>query len=373
MTDETWLRMALMCVSEPGDERLHQRIQRDGIEKTWASITGPGRDSVWGRRAVGLDVDAVMRATKRSGFTFLTPGMAGWPARLEDLAECRGMVGVCGAPLGLWIRGEVDLAELAAESVAIVGSRAATPYGEMMAADIAGDLAVAGWRCISGGAFGIDAAAHRGTLAARGRTVCVLACGVDQDYPRAHHDLLGDISRHGAVISELPPGAHPTRSRFLARNRVIAALASGTLLVEAALRSGARNTTNWADALGRRIMAVPGPARSATSVTPHELIRSHMADLVTSAADVMDLLGPMGEQMLPLPALPHRALDDIGPEERTVFEAFPGTGTASVREVVRACGLSAEEVEWVLGRLVERRGDRSGGERQWGMVSGSVG
>ena len=169
----------------------------------------------------------------------------------------------------MWLAGGGDLAELAAQSVAVVGSRASTPYGDTVAAELAAELSESGRSVLSGGAYGIDAAAHRGCLAGRTPTVAVLAGGLDQPYPSGHRPLFDRIAERGVLVSELAPGEHPTRVRFLARNRLIAALTPGTVLVEAAARSGARNTVTWANVLGRIVMAVPGPVTSATSVTPH--------------------------------------------------------------------------------------------------------
>ena len=153
-------------------------------------------------------------------------------------------------------------------SVAIVGSRAATAYGSGIATDLAADLVEQGVTVLSGGAFGIDVAAHRGALAGGGPTVCVLASGVDVAYPPGHASIFASLARDQLLVSELPPSAHPTRVRFLARNRLIAAMSRGTVVVEAALRSGARNTAGWALGCGRPLMAVPGPVYSRASTTP---------------------------------------------------------------------------------------------------------
>ena len=149
--------------------------------------------------------------------------------------------------------------------MAVVGSRSATSYGAEMAAGIAADLAAAGQTVVSGAAFGIDQAAHRGSLAMGGPTVAVLACGADRAYPVAHKPLLDHLAATGAVVSEAPLGCAPTRIRFLARNRLIAALTGGTVVIEAALRSGALNTANWAGRLNRPLLGVPGPVTSAPS------------------------------------------------------------------------------------------------------------
>ena len=177
-------------------------------------------------------------------------------------------------------------------AVAIVGSRAATAYGAHVATEIAASLSGQGWTVVSGAAYGIDAAAHHGALVAGGATVAVLACGVDHAYPRGHADLLASIAAHGAVISEYPPGQLPQRRRFLARNRLIAALTAGTVVVEAGLRSGALNAARHARELGRPVMAVPGPVTSSASGGCHQLIRDGQATCVTCAADVITDVSP---------------------------------------------------------------------------------
>ena len=175
----------------------------------------------------------------------------------------------------------------------MVGSRAATGYGGHVAGEIAADLGERGWAIVSGGAYGIDAAAHRGALAAEAVTIAVLACGVDYPYPAGHADLFAAIAAQGLVISEWPPGRHPGRMRFLVRNRVIAALGCGTVIVEAGERSGALNTARHAANLGKPLMAVPGPVTSAQSAGCHRIIREWGANCVTRAADIIELLSPL--------------------------------------------------------------------------------
>lgn len=188
-----------------------------------------------------------------------------WPAQLDDLGD--------GRPVGLWVRGRPSLRMWALRSVALVGARACTEYGAHMAATLGAGLAERGWVVVSGGAYGVDGAAHRGALAAGGATVAVLACGVDRPYPRGHTELITRIAEQGLVVGELPPGEHPTPSRFILRNRVIAALTRGTVVVEAAYRSGALVTARAAQRLGRFAMGVPGPVTSGLSAGVHELLR----------------------------------------------------------------------------------------------------
>ena len=177
-------------------------------------------------------------------------------------------------PMVLWVVGSGRLDDVADRAAAIVGTRAATAYGEYVAADLAAGLVGRDAAVVSGGAFGIDGAAHRAALAAEGLTVAVLAGGIDVPYPAGHASLLRRIAEEGLLVSEYPPGVRPARHRFLTRNRLVAALAGATVVVEAGARSGAANTAAWARALGRSVCAVPGPVTSSASVGCHALLRS---------------------------------------------------------------------------------------------------
>lgn len=192
--------------------------------------------------------------------------------------------------VGLWVRGQADLAVLSAEMVCVTGARAATSYGTHVAAELAGGLATRGYAVVAGASFGIEAAAHRGALAGRGTTVAVLSCGIDRAYPVAHENLLERIAQTGLLVSAEPPGATTSRRRVIARNRLQAALADATVVVEAGARSGALHTAEAARGFGAAVMAVPGPATSVLSAGPHQLLRQG-ATLVTNCADVVDALG----------------------------------------------------------------------------------
>jgi DNA processing protein len=230
-------------------------------------------------------------------------------------------------PFALWVRGPGRLDELADRSVAIVGSRASTAYGEHVAGDLGYQLAERGWTVVSGGAFGIDAAAHRGALAADGPTIAVLACGVDRPYPAGNGALLNRIADSGLLVSEWPPGAAPHQHRFLVRNRLIAALTRGTVVVEAAARSGAVATANRAKKLGKQVMAVPGPVTSAMSVGCHELLRGAADDpgarLVASAGHVLDTVGGLGVDLAERAERPTSARDGLSDVAVRVLDACP--------------------------------------------------
>jgi len=220
-----------------------------------------------------------------------------------------------------------------------------------VASDIAAHLAEQGVGVVSGAAFGIDQAAHRGALAVKGPTVAVLACGVDRAYPSAHRGLLDYIAETGLVVSELPPGCAPTRVRFLSRNRLIAALARGTVVVEAAVRSGALNTANWTTRLNRVLMGVPGPVTSAPSQGVHELIRARGAALVTRGEDVLELLSPSGSFLAEVPRAPMLVTDRLDDRERRVLDAVPVTRPAGEDSIARTAGVGEPDVRAAMERL----------------------
>jgi DNA processing protein len=238
--------------------------------------------------------------------------------------------------------------------LAVVGARAATTYGTDQAGQLGAELARHGHCVVSGAAFGIDQAAHRGALAADGASVAVLACGAERAYPPAHKPLLDHLGRHGAVVSELPPGSAPTRVRFLARNRLIAALTGGTVVVEAALRSGALNTANWASRLHRHLMGVPGPVTSASSQGVHQLLRTGAATLVTSAAEVREVVGAAGEHLLEVPRGPDGPRDRLTTRQRQVLDAVPVARPALPDSIAHTAGMDPGEVTATLSGLLSR-------------------
>jgi DNA processing protein len=242
---------------------------------------------LWRKRLDDLPAELDLAGFHRRGIRLVCPGDSEWPTQLNTLGAAR--------PYALWLRGEADLRYCCLQSVSIVGARASSAYGTHVGMEMAATLAGRGWTIVSGAAYGIDASAHRGALAADGVTIAVLACGVDHAYPPGHHDLLASIAAQGVLVSEWPPGRTPNRLRFLIRNRVIGALTRGTVVVEAGLRSGALNTARYARDLGRPVMAVPGPVTSEVSAGCHKIIREWDAVCVTDAHDVLELLTPLGE------------------------------------------------------------------------------
>lgn len=349
--EELLARVFLTRVLEPGDETGGRWVRELGAPEVVRRLRGQGTvpAGVSGQRWDGLLARAARAEPRRdldlahrAGVRFVAPGDPEWPGQLDDLGDAR--------PLGLWVRGRPSLRMWALRSVAVVGARACTEYGAHMAATLAAGLAERGWVVVSGGAYGIDGAAHRGALGAGGATVAVLACGVDRPYPRGHTELINRIAEQGLVIGELPPGDHPTPSRFVLRNRVIAALTAGTVVVEAAHRSGSLVTARAAQRLGRHTMGVPGPATSVRSAGVHELLRGE-AVLVTDAAEVVELVGDMGE-LAPVRRGPVLPRDLLEPGARRVLAALPGRGAAAAEEIARGAQTTPEDA---IARLYELR------------------
>jgi DNA processing protein len=361
--------MMLSCAVDGGEPAVAELVQNLGAEGAWAKIIERVLGEPAAQRAEGVAVDVFERRATAAAARFVVPGDDEWPAGLDDLRHAESIQRRGGEPFGLWLRGPGHLAHLMERSVAIVGSRAATAYGNGIAADLAADLVEQGVTVLSGGAFGIDVAAHRGALAAGGPTVCVLANGVDVAYPPAHASIFESLAKDQLLVSELPPGAHPTRVRFLARNRLIAAMSRGTVVVEAALRSGARNTAGWALGCGRPLMAVPGPVYSRASTAPHLMIRNGQAMLITSASEVLELISDMGQAMLPLAHGQTRATDALTENQLAVFEAIPARRRATVGDIALAAGVG---VPTCLGALtaLESAGLVQGDERGWLVAVG---
>ncbi len=297
-------------------------------------------DSATGRR--DLDVAASV------GARLVIPGDAEWPPQLDNL-ERLGL-----GCLGLYVRGSISLAALAERSVAVVGTRAASEYGMFVARSLGEGLATRGWGVVSGLAFGIDSAAHSGAViagAAGAGTLAVLACGIDSVYPKANAGLMQRVLDVGLVVSESSPAAAPQRHRFLVRNRLIAALSAGTVVVEAAARSGARSTARYAGALGRAVMAVPGPVTAVTSVGCHQLLRDDPATvLVTCVDDVVEAVGEMGD-LSPRASGPTRRRDALPALLQRILDAVPVTRPAPVERIAATAGVSVPRVAEALAAL----------------------
>ncbi len=351
-------RVALSHVIEPGHPGLWEAVNRLGPEQVWALVR-QGRPQPWlsGRltegarlRADGYDPQVDLDRLEACGGRLLCPGDEDWPGQrlrwsTEDLAVA--------PPLVLYARGPVDVAPAVERSVAVVGARAATAYGAHVAGELGLGLAARGCAVISGGAYGIDAAAHAGALNAHGApTLAVLACGIDIAYPRGNGRLLERIADRGLVLSELPPGASPTRVRFLVRNRLIAALSLGTVVVEAAVRSGSLATAGRARDLDRHVMAVPGPITSAMSAGAHAELRRPGTVCVTSAAEVLDTIGRLGEDGVGSPRAPEQARDALDACLRAVLEAVPVGPPAGEATIARAAGVAVLAAQQALPALL---------------------
>lgn len=297
----------------------------------------------WRARLAALDPARDLAMLDRLGGRLVVPEDPYWPESLDDLGTA--------APMCLWVRGGVDDATLLAglrRSVAVVGARACTAYGEHVTAELAAGLAGDGWCVVSGGAYGVDAVAHRAALAVQGPTVAFLAGGVDRLYPAGNATLLRAIVDGGALISEVPPGSVPAKVRFLQRNRLIAAVARATVVVEAAWRSGALSTARHAAGLLRPVGAVPGPVTSASSAGCHRLLREGAAVCVTDVAEVIELVGAAPA---PEPTGERRDEDGLGLVARRTLDALPLRRPAPEDSLARTAGLSEREVRSALGRL----------------------
>ena len=350
-------RAALSRLSEPGELRLATAVAELGAERVFEllreeqDVQGVYTDVA--SRLRGLDPQRDLARAAEVGVRFVCPGDEEWPKCLGDLDGAGTVNGRGGAPLGLWLKGPLSLAEASRRAVAVVGSRSATTYGAGVAGQVSADLAGAGLSVVSGAAYGIDVAAHRGALAARGPTVAVLACGADRVYPAGNQNVIDYIARTGLVVSELPPGCAPTKLRFLSRNRIIAALAQGTVVVEAAARSGALNTANWANRLGRVVMGVPGPVTSAPSEGVHELLRTGEAQLVTRGSHVLELVSPAGEHLAEQPRGPETVRDRLTTVQQQVLDAVPAALAVPLTSVARTGGVAVDAARRALEHLHE--------------------
>lgn len=365
--EERLARAALSRLGEPGDVRISALAAELGAVRLHSELAAErdveGLLSDVAARLAATDPQRDLDVAARRGIRYVIPGDDEWPRQLADLVHAGAVERSGGVPLGLWVRGPLRLDQLT-DSISIVGSRSSTTYGEGVARSVAGDVATHGMTVISGAAFGIDQAAHRGAVAGGGATIAVLAGGVDRPYPVAHTRLLEHLAAHGAVVSEVPPGGAPTRLRFLARNRLIAALSRGTLVVEAASRSGALSTARWAERLSRTLMAVPGPVTSVQSAGTHGLIRGGAAQLVTSGAEVRELLGASGSHLVVEAREATRARDTLRPREAQVLDAVPVSRAASTESIARTAGLGLVAVQSALTLLL-RDGFVERGPRGW--------
>jgi DNA processing protein len=366
-------------IAEPGDRTaglvvaaLGAADALDAVVARWpapqwaAAVTQSGVDGVpeaefqqaierWQPRLKSAAALLAVRQAARYGARLLVPGAAGWPVGLDDLG--------LHAPIALWMRG-TDAALAALDtSIAIVGARAATGYGEHVTMEISAGLVDRGYAIVSGAAYGIDGMAHRAALASHGITAAFLAGGVDRFYPSGHDALLTRIVEEGAVLSELPCGQPPTKWRFLQRNRLIAAASQATVVVEAGWRSGSLNTAGHAAEIGRPIGAIPGPVNSAASAGCHRLIRDYGATLVTSADEVAELHGFSSQngttprvESTPRVELVETPGRSTNPEQTRLLDALSFSSPRETSDIAARAGLSIAAVQSLLGALeIEER------------------
>ncbi len=374
--EECFARSCFTGIAEPGDRIAGQLVGALGASTAlsmlvdgWSSrriadaavVADSGVDSEevdnalerWKPRLKSELALIALRQAARYSVKLLTPTSLCWPPGLDDLGH--------HAPIALWLRGNQSTMDSTARSIALVGARAATGYGEHVTMEASAGLVDRGYTIISGAAYGIDGMAHRAALASSGQTIAFLAGGVDRFYPSGHDALLTRIVEKGAVVSELPCGSPPTKWRFLQRNRLIAAASQATIVLEAGWRSGSLNTAGHASSLGRPLGAMPGPVTSAASAGCHRLIRDFDAVLVTTAAEMAEL-APTDDQH-------GEAVSDFRPDAVSstgvrVIDALSARTPRSIEDIAARAGLSFSGVQAELGSL-ELDGAVREGERGW--------
>jgi len=341
--EDRWARVAWSRIAEPGVQRVGRWIEAHGavgaLERLRSGRLGEAEG--YAARAGEIDLDDVARVLRVLGVRVVVPGDEEWPSGLDILTD---------PPPCLYVRGPLPLGPALERSVAVVGSRAATAYGTQTAWELGEGLVGRGATVVSGAAYGIDGAAHRGALAGEGPTVAVLACGPDRVYPQGHGALLAQIAATGAVVTEVPVGWAPLRSRFLARNRLIATMTLGTVVVEAGVRSGSLNTVGYARRYHRHIAAVPGPVTSVVSAGCHRIIREG-GTLVTDAAEVLDLMGRLGLDGVDTIRADDSPDGNLDPQDHLVWSAVPVRRASTVAEVAGVTGQSTAVVRAAIARL----------------------
>ncbi|GAA0993242.1 DNA-processing protein DprA [Subtercola frigoramans] len=291
-SDERTARVILAVASEPADAVTGRMVRTVGAMETVAQAiggevpVGPDGDTWQRRLAPRIDEGQVRRVladTQRHGLRVLIPGDSDWPAGVDALGD--------GAPLALWAKGDTKLLSSPIwDRLTLTGARASTGYGEHVTMELAHSTVEDGRQVVSGGAYGIDGVAHRAALASGGSTIAVMAGGLDRLYPAGHSELLTRVGEQGLLLSEMPPGAPPTKWRFLQRGRTLATLSGAVIVAEAGYRSGALHTAARAVELHRPVGAVPGPITSAASAGCHRLLRDGLGTVITGYDDVRRLL-----------------------------------------------------------------------------------
>ena len=373
---EVFARASWTGIAEPGDRAAGELVATLGaagaltvLVEAWPVKRIADAASAGGSDLAAADIElalarwsprlksgvalVALRQAVRFAVRLLVPGDPAWPVGVDDLGA--------HAPIALWLRGNESALTATQHSIALVGARAATGYGEHVTMEASAGLVDRGFAIISGAAYGIDGMAHRAALASSGQTVAILAGGVDRFYPSGHDALLVRIVESGAVISELPCGSPPTKWRFLQRNRLIAAASQATIVLEAGWRSGSLNTAGHAASLGRPIGAMPGPVTSAASAGCHRLIREFAATLVTSAAEMAELVPGTEVAGIPDPAA---SLPCSTSARVRLIDALSPRSPRSVDDLAARSGMSIAEVQAELGSL-QIDGGVSERERGW--------
>ncbi len=370
--EERFARATWSGLAEPGDRvagaviealgaprALAALVERRGAEHIVSDLGANGAVTEhdiqlgldrWQPRLTSATALISLKQAARFGVRLCVPGDDLWIAGVDDLGE--------HGPIALWMRGTDEAVRAVDRSIALVGARAATGYGEHVAMEASAGLVDRGFAIVSGAAYGIDGMAHRAALASHGHTVAFLAGGVDRFYPAGHDALLAKIVERGCVISELPCGAQPSKWRFLQRNRLIASASQATVVLEAGWRSGSLNTAHHAEAMGRPVGVVPGPVTSAASAGCHRLLRESGAMLVTNADEMAELVG-FGESAGDRG--PNAAAD---PRHIRVLDALSDRAPRTANDLAARSGLSVADVQAALGAL-ELAGSVSERERGW--------
>lgn len=375
-------RAEILHIAEPADQYVHLSIHLLGPELTAELLSGrepigpkvfrlleeQGLDAIaqrqltqalqqritrWSRRVPKFSLTQELTTAEHLNAWVVIPEDDDWPQQLSDLGS--------SAPFALWGRGDRELlSQITLEnSLAVVGSRDASSYGVSATTHLVGDLAARGRVVLSGGAFGIDAVAHRSALAtstAQLPTVALMACGVDRPYPKHNENLLHAIIEHGLLLSEVPLGQSPTRWRFLQRNRIIAALSSVVVVVEARWRSGALNTAHHALEIGRELRAVPGQIFSPSSEGCHRLIQQGYAGLALSADSIEEAmnsrLNPEQTQMsLFADSTEAHASPQLTQDQMRIWDALPLREPMDVTTICSMTGAAAPAAMVILSQL----------------------
>ncbi|GAA3284741.1 DNA-processing protein DprA [Dactylosporangium vinaceum] len=372
LSEEQKARMALAVLVEPGCRELGQLVRTVGpvealeclVQERGISVAlaGAARARLYlagVRKSQDVGTQLAQRMAERAehiGARIITAADDEWPPALDDLVKASRTGSALrrdtDPPLCVWLRGPLRFAETLERSVSVVGARAVTGYGAYVASEFGYGLAEEGFTVVSGAALGVDVTAHRGALAGGGPTVAVMACGIDKSYPAANAGVIEQIATEGLLVTEWPPGTEPHKTRFLTRNRVIAAATLGTVIVEAGSRSGARSTLGYARLLGRKTMVVPGPINSAMSIGCHMELREPGTTLVTRVEEIVEEIGSIGELAEPIVGglRPEDVLDSL---QARILDAVRPRKAATAEYIAAVAGVSGRDARRNLPLLVE--------------------